>query len=220
MTGRSKKEIFHFIQDRVRKKLHGWKESLLSQAGKEVLVKAVIQAIPSYAMQCFQLPNSICDSIMMMTRQFWWGKNQQTRNIHWASWGQLCKPKRAGGLGFRQIQDFNLALLAKQGWRLVTNPTSLVARVLRAKYHAGISFMEATLGPRPSYLWRSLLAGHQILDLGLRYRVGTGSNIRIWDDRWIPIPFSFKPSHINRHLFDNGMVKDLILEDSAEWNRD
>ena len=54
--GRSKKMVFQGVQDRVWKKLKGWKEKLLSRAGKEILLKAVIQAIPTYAMQCFELP--------------------------------------------------------------------------------------------------------------------------------------------------------------------
>jgi len=54
--GRSKKAVFHNVRDRVWKKLKGWKEKLLSRAGKEVLIKAVIQAIPMYAMQCFEIP--------------------------------------------------------------------------------------------------------------------------------------------------------------------
>ena len=68
--GSSKKRVFQIIQDRVWKKLKGWKGQCLSQAGREVLIKAVAQAIPTYAMQCFRLPQSILEGITKMCRSF------------------------------------------------------------------------------------------------------------------------------------------------------
>jgi hypothetical protein len=67
------------------------------------------------------------------------------------SWAKLGKTKAHGGLGYRDLQNFNMALLAKQGWRLLQNPHSLVARIIKEKYHPGCSFMESELGNRPSY---------------------------------------------------------------------
>jgi hypothetical protein len=54
--GKSKNEVFSFVRDRVWKKLKGWKEKFLSRAGKETLIKAVAQAIPSYVMSCYKIP--------------------------------------------------------------------------------------------------------------------------------------------------------------------
>lgn len=59
--------------------------------------------------------------------------------------------KSPGGLGFRDLTLFNKALLAKQCWRLVQNPDSLTARILRAKYYPHSSFMDSALGKKPSF---------------------------------------------------------------------
>ena len=73
VTGRSKTVIFDSLMDRIWKKLQGWKEKLLSRAGKEVLLKSVIQTIPSYLMGVYKLPCSIIQKIHSAMARFWWG---------------------------------------------------------------------------------------------------------------------------------------------------
>ena len=71
MVGKSKRNIFAQLKQRVSKKLAEWKEKLLSSVGKEILIKAVAQAVPSYTMSCFKLPDTLCDELTGMVRQFW-----------------------------------------------------------------------------------------------------------------------------------------------------
>ena len=70
LVGKNKRNSFHAIKEKLSKKLVGWKEKLLSKAGKEVLIKAVAQAIPTYTMGCFKIPDSLCDDITSMIRNF------------------------------------------------------------------------------------------------------------------------------------------------------
>ena len=84
VVGRRKKASLNYIKDRVWGKLQGWKEKNLLQAGKEVLLKAVVQVIPTFAMSCFRLPIGLCQDIEMLIRKFWWGQRGDKRKIHWA----------------------------------------------------------------------------------------------------------------------------------------
>ena len=68
--GRSKRNTFNDLKDKLGNKLSLWKEKLLSNADKEILIKLVAQTIPSYTMSCFKLPNALCDDIASLVRQF------------------------------------------------------------------------------------------------------------------------------------------------------
>ena len=68
--GRSKMQVFAILKERIGQKLAGWKGKLLSMGGKEILIKAVAQAIPTYTMGCFLLPQSLCEKIESMMRNF------------------------------------------------------------------------------------------------------------------------------------------------------
>ena len=73
LVGKNKRNSFNSIKEKLAKKLSGWKEKLLSKAGKEILIKAVAQAILTYTMSCFKILDSLCDELTNLIRNFWWG---------------------------------------------------------------------------------------------------------------------------------------------------
>ena len=218
VIGKSKKSAFNGVKDRVGRRLQGWKEKLLSQAGREVLIKAVIQAIPTYAMSCFKFLKGLCSEISSMATRFWWGQRGLERKVHWLGKKHLIRRKSEGGMGFRELSLFNMALLARQGWRLVQYPDSLVSQVLKAKYYPNQSFMEARIKGTPSYIFRSICEAREVLSAGMVWRVGTGEHIRIWKDRWLqgaPSAIILSPPRI---LDVNAKVESLIIQDSMQWD--
>ncbi|GAU39610.1 hypothetical protein TSUD_276500 [Trifolium subterraneum] len=219
MVGRSKKAIFSYIKDRIWKRINSWRGCALSKAGKEIMIKSVMQAISSYVMSMFVLPTSLIDDIEKMINAFWWrggnNNNNNNKGIHWLAWERLACPKAYEGLGFRNFEAFNKAMVAKQVWNIVQNPNSLVAKLIKAKYFPHSSLFEAPLGYNPSFAWRSMWHARQILSLGCRWRIGIGDNIRVMHgpwlrgsaNRWVPSP---QPAGSDKYHVDgnwNGIWK-------------
>lgn len=117
------------VKEKLWKKLQGWKGMVLSKAGREVTIKAVAPSLPTYAMSVFKFSSSFCDEMRSLVSQFWWGQKHNERKIHWVAWKKLCKPKEAGGIGFRDMKMFNWALLGKQAWRLAISQGSLAEQI-------------------------------------------------------------------------------------------
>jgi hypothetical protein len=119
---------------------------------------------------------------------------------------QLAKAKIMGGMGFRDLHNFNKALLARQGWRLIQYPNSLVSRFLKAKYYPHQSFLDSTVKGNASFTWRSICESKGVLVDGMRFRVGSGSAIKIWHDSWLPGSSSAKVLSPVRVLDANASV--------------
>ncbi|KAF5462683.1 hypothetical protein F2P56_018670 [Juglans regia] len=190
--GKSRTKSFKLILDKIRMKISSLKVRLLSQAGKEIFIKLVLQAMPTYSMAVFNLPGSLLKEINKLLSNFWWGQVEQERKIHWTSWKNMGRAKAIGGMGFRELHSFNLAMLPKQAWRLIHYPQALVSKVLKAKYFPHGQFLNAKLGHKPSYIWRSIMAARDVIVKGTRWRVGNGASINILQDKWIPRPTTFR----------------------------
>jgi hypothetical protein len=219
MVGVDRTDSFQFLVDRVCKRISGWKEKILSSGGKEVLLKAIVQAIPAYVMSVFKIPKQICKGITTAMSNFWWGDGADRKRMHWLAWWKMCVPKQQGGMGFRDIQCFNLALLAKQVWRILEEPESLCARVLRAKYFPNGDLLNAPMKKGSSFTWQSIWAGIQTFKKGGIWRVGNGNNINIWEDRWVPGSYSCKvltPKGQNIYT----KVSDLIDPITNSWDEE
>ena len=170
----SKQQAFAFIQERLQNRINSWSAKLLSKGGKEVMIKSVAQALPTYVMSCFLLPQDIIRKLTSAISHFWWSTKDNNRGLHWIAWKKICTPKDQGGLGFRDFKSFNLALLAKQLWRLIQFPNSLLTRVLKGRYFRNSNPIDVTKASTPSYVWRSLMAAQPLLKAGLHKTIGTG----------------------------------------------
>jgi hypothetical protein len=164
---------FRFLPDRIWKHINGWIRPL-SRAGKETLLKSVAQAIPNYVMSCFRIPVGICDRMKNSVADNWWGFENGQKKMHWKPWEWMTAPKSLGGMGFRDFVIFNQAMLGRQCWRVLTEPDSLCARVLKGRYFPNSDFWSAARPRSASYTWRNILFGRELLVKGVRWSIGDG----------------------------------------------
>lgn len=216
--GRKNKDMFSSIVDKMKQRSLNWSNQFLSTAGKATMIQSVLSPIPSYAMSCFELPISLCKRIQSVLTKFWWDAKDGVKKICWISWDTLTQPKSEGGLGFRDVQIFNHALLAKIGWRIITNPNCLLAKVLLGKYCHKTSFLKFEATSAISHGWRGILTGRNLLLRHLGKAVGNGESTSVWNDSWIKPETDLKPIG-SVLLKDNDlMVADLLTRETKEWN--
>ena len=128
----------------------------------------------------------------------------------------MTQPKSMGGLGFKDFELFNLAMLARQVWRLLQDPDSLNARILKSVYFPNTTILDATRGSHPSQIWRALIEGRDTLKLGIIKRIGNGESTNIWNDNWLPRPEMMRPYGCIAGT-PPVLVSELIDHTSATW---
>ena len=124
------------------------------------------------------------------------------------------------GLGFKELESFNLALLAKHWWRLIHNEQSLSFKILQSKYFPNQDPMQVMKDSRGSYLWHSLLEGRKVVEKRAFWKVGDGYRIDAWRDAWLNKSPSFKPSPPDLIEPTALRVANLIDQDRRIWKHD
>jgi hypothetical protein len=136
-------------------------------------------------MSVYLLPDSIIKDIERMMNSFWWGGGANNKGIRWLAWDRLSYRKSQGGMGFRDLHNFNLALIAKQGWNIMTKPHTLVAKIYKSRYFPNSSYFDSKLGHNPSYAWRGIWKARQTLMHGCRWSIGSGRSIKVMGEPWL-----------------------------------
>jgi hypothetical protein len=218
MVGRSIKATFGYIKDRIWKKINSWRGRALSKAGKDVMIKYVLQSIPSYIMSVYLMPDSIIFDIEKMLNSFWWGDGSNKKGIRWLAWDKLARPKVEGGLGFRNFHAFNKSMIAKQAWKFVSEPDKLVSRVFKARYFPRTSLFDAKIGANPSYAWRSIWNSRDVLINGCRWKIGDGRKIKVMTEPWIRGEESLWLQSPQPQSMYDLFVNDLLLQGVKGWD--
>lgn len=121
-----------------------------------------------------------------MVANYWWEQKENERKIHQVGWNTVCMSKFHEDLVFKNLNHSNLAMIVKQGQRIVEDEFSLLHKVYKARCFPYSSFFESQLGNSLSYAWRGIWETRKWLYKGCKWQIGAGKHVKIWRDPWIP----------------------------------
>ncbi|KAL4364166.1 hypothetical protein GQ457_04G020170 [Hibiscus cannabinus] len=170
-------------------------------------------------MSCYLLPCSLVEEMSRSIRRFWWTGKGSARGWPLVAWDDVCLPKSAGGIGFKDLHLFNIALLGKQIWRLLLSPDSLLCRTLRAKYFPDGDIFSASAPARSSFAWKGLHRAMLRLRDGFFWTLGINSQVRLFRDRW----GGFSPIALDGVSVDREEIplrcREFMVPGHACWDR-
>ncbi|XP_074374616.1 putative mitochondrial protein AtMg00310 [Apium graveolens] len=133
------------------------------------------------------------------------------KGIKWLSWDNMSRPMCKGGLGFRNLHGFNIALLGKHCWKFIHQPRALVSRVFKARYFENTCLLQAQKGSGSSFIWAGLHEAKQALLKGFRWVLGDGEDIVAVKDQWLRKKSDFRVESSYLYEGRNEKVSQLFL---------
>jgi hypothetical protein len=119
--------------------------------------------------------------------------------------------KKDRSMGFKSLRTFNFAILGKQGWKILTNPETLIAGIYKARYFPNCNFFESSIGHKLRFVWRSICNAKFVLKADSRWKIGDKTSIPIWYNNWIVGNTCLTLDHDGTLPFNNLKVSDCIL---------
>ncbi|KAK2414852.1 hypothetical protein QL285_037392 [Trifolium repens] len=181
--------------DYLKKRLNSWGKKHISLGGRIVLINSVLNSIPIFFMSFLKMPSQVVKTVVRIQREFLWGGVRGGRKISWLSWKMVCKEKREGGLGVRDVRVVNLSLLTKWRWKLLQNEPALWKDVLVAKYGTRllhfVNFNGIPGGRITSCWWKDICAIEDCVQSkkwfaeASKRRVNNGVSTFFWSQVWI-----------------------------------
>ncbi|PNY12727.1 ribonuclease H [Trifolium pratense] len=178
----------------LQKRLASWKNKYVSLWGRVVLLNSVLAEIPIFYLSLFKMPVGVWKKIIRLQRRFLWGGAAGASKISWVNWLDVCRSKKEGGLGVKDLRIMNISLLAKWKWRLLSEDESIWKNVLRDKYgsgEVGTVWMSRTLpSAKVSPWWNDLMSIGMVVGVdhihGMFFKkIGNGGTTSFWHDSWL-----------------------------------
>ena len=145
------------LVDKVKRKVNDWKNKSLSYAGRFQLISAVLSSLPVYWASAVLLPKGTTKEIEKIMRNFLWNSGQNGKGVAKVAWTEICKPKVYGGLGLKNLNEWNIALLSSRIWNIISGQNSLWVKWVNFYLLEGRSFWEVGLKDKMSWSWRNLM---------------------------------------------------------------
>jgi hypothetical protein len=213
--------------DAIRRRVGSWGNKFLSFGGRIVMVNAILNAIPIYYLSYLKMPAKVWREVIKIQRRFLWSGLSSRSKISWVKWDEVCKPKKDGGLGVRNLRLTNISLLAKWRWKLFQPEEEVWKNIVVAKYGSQVvetsNLGEDHISRVGSSWWRNIC----LLDKdpcwfvnSITKVVGNGNSTSFWSDVWrgeIPLARRF-PRLFSISLQQHGKINQMGTVDDTGWN--
>ncbi|GAU24549.1 hypothetical protein TSUD_148900 [Trifolium subterraneum] len=179
----------------LRNRLNSWRNKHISLGGRIVMINVVLNAIPIFFLSFLRMPVKVLKQVVRIQREFLWGGVRRGKKVCWVKWSVVCKAKKKGGLGVRDVGIVNLSLLAKWWWRLLQPGRSLWKEVLVAIYGEHIlhrvDWGESRIPSSASRWWKDICALDKVVESknwlveSMARKIGNGNATYFWTSWWI-----------------------------------
>lgn len=221
-----RKGTWNPVLQKFRSRLASWKGRNLSIGGRVTLINSVLSSLPLYFFSFYKAPKVVIREMIKIQRDFLWGVKEDARGMYWVAWDKVCREKNEGGLGIKNLENFNISLLSKWKWRCLVDENANWRGLLSHRYGELSGFMssDSVRSMRSDSLWwRDLcIVGKE--EMGddwfkdcIRRGLGSGEGVKLWKHHWIghqPLSIVFP------NLFAGCADKDLTVAEAGCWRRD
>lgn len=218
LHARAKKSTFHFIVEKMQRKLNTYDAKLLSLAGRVTLAKSVLLSISGFFMQTVMLPVGVCEQIEQLVRHLIWGFSALGPKVSLVRWDACCQSFPTGGLGLRRMVTQNVSYLMKLAFSFMTKVDALWVRVLCSKYKVMEVVPETIDRTSCSFVWRSLARIWSKFRDRIKLSVGNGHLVRFAGDDWVPSIVPLYPHLIPGMSLSSDTRVVEFVDSSGNWN--
>lgn len=125
---------WEYMIQKIKKRVSKWSSFKISIGGRLTLINSILSSLPVFLLSVFRAPKKILNDIVKLQRSFLLGGGERDKSISWVKWSEICYPKNFGGLGVKDLESFNLALLGKWLWRALGKRDSLWVKVITSRW--------------------------------------------------------------------------------------
>ncbi|GJT80580.1 RNA-directed DNA polymerase, eukaryota, reverse transcriptase zinc-binding domain protein [Tanacetum coccineum] len=204
--------------DKVKTRVHDWKNKSLSYAGRAQLIASVLASIQVYWASVFRLPKAVSKDIEKIFKSFLWNNGESINGKAKVSWKDVCQPKENGGLGFKPIDQWNKALLIKHLWNVANKKDTLWVKWVSMVKLKGRSVWEIEKQSNDSSLWKNLMDLRGEIRNFVQYKVGDGCSVSLWHDSWSMLP-TLDTFISRREIFAAGFSNETTLAEGIVDNK-
>ncbi|XP_028118147.1 uncharacterized protein LOC114315744 [Camellia sinensis] len=208
--------------DRITNRIKSWTNKALSYAGRAQLIQTILFSMQVYWSSLFILPRKVVREIENLLRAFLWSGVDLKKHSAKIAWDKVCAPKSEGGLGFKSLEVWNRAAIAKHIWFLFSGgEKSMWCQWVKSYLLKGKSFWKVPVPSDPSWVWRKILSLRKSIFPLIVHKIGNGNATFLWYDNWHPVG-SIWDKFGNRIIYDSGLsreakVSNIVNGDSWHW---